>query len=64
MAIKSITSGKVIAEWSQGSCRVKINDGALVAQSKDDPKVQAILGRIAQIGYIVAEEAHAAGREI
>ena len=62
MANKILCRGNIIEEYTIGATRIKINDAAIVARTRDDPKVQAIMERVAQIGLRVAEEAHAAGR--
>ncbi len=63
MAKAAYQKGNLVDEWKQGNVGVKIYDGALVAKTRDDPKVQEIMNRITKIAFRVAEEAHNAGRK-
>jgi len=49
MAKKIFNKGNLVQEYIINGTTIKIYDGALVADNPDDPKVKAILKRVARI---------------
>jgi len=56
MPAKSNKKGNIVESWVIGGTRVKINDAYIVAKTRDDPKVLAVLERIGQIYYYIELE--------